>query len=224
MRVDQEQISQLGPLIEFRPVPESGRCELWSCAIDWARKQRAIAVQIVCREADLPALSRLGWDRTTEVLRMLRPVGPARTSTIDPEIETPLDLPDGAIELIRRTQIDSLDLPEALAVRSAESIFIDWRRWAPERRVVCVARSAAGPVGILLATQEESSFEIRYVGIDHRARRQGWGRRLLQSALQRMAGTPVLAFVDARNTPAINLYQLYGFEEQQRSSLIFRCL
>lgn len=223
---DSGQLAQLGPLVERAPLSIAERQSLWHAAIHWATTQRAVAVQIVCSSEDLGPLAQLGWDGTTEILQLVRRPGEVESQTPDPAIFASSELrgPE-AVELVGHTLIDSLDLPEALAIQSPLALLESWHESTPlMKRLILTARSPEGPVGILVAGPGTEGIEIRYLGIDHRYRQQGWGRRLLQAAVQRNAGVPITAFVDARNRPAVQLYERIGFVEEHRSPLCFRVL
>lgn len=222
--IDCERIAQCGPLVELNAVNPSDRISVWAEAIRWARTQNAIAAQIVCHDADLPPLAQLGWDATTQIIQLVRPLTSKVQFPVDTAIEFSRELDSDAqtVELVRRTLVDSLDLPEALAFRSPRAVLASWESIPAADRVVLTARTPAGVVGLLVAGPGLEGIEIHYLGIDHHYRRQGWGRRLLQSAVQRISGSQLTAFVDARNSPAIGLYRQLGFAEQCRSSLIFQ--
>lgn len=224
--LDPQQLAQLGPLVDRNALPASDRQTLWRAAIDWASSQRAEAVQIVCNSEDLGPLAQLGWECTTEILQLVRRPGAAESQPSDPTIIASSELrgPE-AIELVGRTLVDSLDLPEALAIRTHHVLLESWHESIPlMNRLILTARSPEGPVGILVARPAIEGVEIRYLGVALRDRRQGWGRRMLEAAVQRNAGVPITAFVDARNFPAVQLYQQLGFVEEHRSPLCFRVL
>ena len=225
LRVDSS-LAQLGPLLERAPLSLAERRSLWHAAINWATTQRAVAVQIVCSSEDLGPLAQLGWECTTEILQLVRRPGALESQPSDPTIIASSELrgPE-AIELVRRTRIDSFDLPEALTIRTPHALLESWHESIPlMNRLILTARSPEGPIGILVAGPATEGVEIRYLGVDPRDRRQGWGRRLLEAAVQRNAGVPITAFVDARNFPAVQLYQQLGFVEEHRSPLCFRVL
>lgn len=217
-------LAQLGPLLERSPLSIAERQSLWHAAIHWATSQRAVALQIVCSSEDLGPLAQLGWDCTTEILQLVRRPGAVESLTPDPAIFASAELrgPE-AVELVGRTLVDSLDLPEALPIRTPLALLESWHESIPlMKRLIFTARGPDGPVGILLAGPGTDCIEIRYLGVDHRYRRQGWGRRLLQAALRLNPDVPITAFVDARNRPAVQLYEQLGFAEEHRSPLCFR--
>lgn len=219
-------LAQLGPLLERSPLSIAERQSLWHSAIHWATSQRAVALQIVCSSEDLAPLAQLGWDCTTEIIQLVRRPGAVESQTPDPAILASSELrgPE-AIELVGRTLIDSLDLPEALPIRTPLALLESWHESIPlMNRLILTARGPDGPVGILVARPGTDVVEIRYLGVDHRHRQQGWGLRLLQAAVQRNAEVPITAFVDARNRPAVQLYERIGFVEEHRSPLCFRVI
>lgn len=86
-----------------------------------------------------------------------------------------------------------------------------------------LASSVRGAVGVLaLNTVEPDSWEIAYVGVVPRMRRQGWGRELVRKALfeTKAAGVHELILsVDMRNEPAVQLYRSLGFSIYDRRAV-----
>ena len=225
IQIDRERIAQFGPLAELSDLNESDRRTLWQGAIHWARTQSSIAAQIVCQDADLPPLAQLGWDMTTQIVQLVRTPPPEMPIQVDPAIEISHKLHSSPemIELVNQTLFNSLDLPEALAIRSPSAILASWEETIPETELlILTARSTGDTVGILVVGPGFECREVRYLGVDHRFRRKGWGRRLLQAAIQHLSSSAITAFVDVRNPPALGLYQQLGFVERFRSFLIFR--
>lgn len=238
-------IAQLGPLSAVRILDAESRRELWMSAIDCARRERAVACQIICGDDDLAPLRSLGWEPTTEIVELVCPAahrGDARDQTIErypsfrtaslrlaftpSRVRSERELREPTLrELIRRTMIDSLDLPEALAGRSPDDLLASWNRTISDAHLVLlVAHGIDGPLGLLVASRLPTGTVIRYLGVDPACRSQGWGSKLVQGLLTLVSDTPVTAYLDVRNGPAAGLYRKLGFLEQHRSPLIFRRL
>ena len=121
----------------------------------------------------------------------------------------------------------SLDCPEANGVRTgAEAVESHraaaggdtglWRRFLIDGR----------PAGLLLANAEPAfgSTEIAYLGVVPGCRGRGLGRRMLKGLLGRLPPSAASVFVtcDARNTPAVRLYESLGFAAEARQELWLR--
>lgn len=111
----------------------------------------------------------------------------------------------------------TLDCPEVNGVRTLEEILeghqaqgpFDPARW-------WLASQAGEPVGVLLlaAMPEWQGWDLSYVGVVPKARRQGVGRGLVLHALAQARAAQVAQLtlsVDARNLPARELYRRLGF-------------
>ena len=77
-------------------------------------------------------------------------------------------------------------------------------------------RSAGEDVGVLLAVDrpEQRAWEVIYLGVVEAARKQGIATEMLSDILQAAgdAGAEqLLIVVDARNLPAVRLYESFGF-------------
>jgi mycothiol synthase len=83
------------------------------------------------------------------------------------------------------------------------------------------------PAGVLLLTllEDGSTWDMSYLGVGPEFRRRGVGRALAVHALRKThdAGAlRLLVAVDARNLPALALYQSLGFQETGRREVYLR--
>lgn len=125
-------------------------------------------------------------------------------------------------ELVRQTYVGSQDFPFLNGARTADDVLAGYaatgdsamRGW---RFVRCGDRD----VGCVLAADHsgEEICELLYLGLVPAARGQGWGREMLNWAIQWANDNhrrPILVAVDANNAPAIALYAAAGFMQTDR--------
>lgn len=187
----------------------------------WLRRGGAKVAQamLVPDEAQLAsALVRNGFAYTT-TLCYLRLDLPGSTPPGDERLTFQLYAAERA--LFQRTLLETYegteDCPELTGARSIEAIIEGHRaqgstgaeRW-------WLARSSASAIGVLLLARlaECDGWDVAYVGVRPTARRQGFGRQLMNKAIaevQRAGGTQLTLSVDKRNRPAWNLYTSMGF-------------
>jgi ribosomal protein S18 acetylase RimI-like enzyme len=105
-----------------------------------------------------------------------------------------------------RAHDDSLDCPELHGVLSPDEMLAGYRDTAPDPAGWWLAIAEHRPAGVLLLNGDQLTF----LGVVPEWRGRGVGRRLLDLALERAAELTLI--VDARNTPAIQLYQSAGLE------------
>lgn len=216
--VDRERIAMLGPILVTTPLEPIERQALWQAAIEWARTQDAVAIQLAGDRTtgDCEILTELGYSITTEIGSFVCDNVPwmiaddplMRTITLAPDL-------DEVVDLVRRTLVDTLDIPEAIPFRRAPQLIQGWlddgESWT------LVAQAPEGAVGLLVAHRKNETAEITYVGVAVGQRRLGWGTRLFAQFLKwaRDQGvTRITVIVDRRNSPAIQLYQRFGFREE----------
>jgi ribosomal-protein-alanine N-acetyltransferase len=100
------------------------------------------------------------------------------------------------------------DGPDIIAGHKAQGRHDPNRWW--------LASGQGKPVGVLLLTEmpEGPGWDLSYLGLIREARGQGYGRTLVEHALEacRAGGASCLTLsVDGRNHPAIRLYHDRGF-------------
>lgn len=217
--VDRERIAMMGPILVSFPLEQSERRAMWQAAIEWAQTQNAAAIQLAGDRTtdDCEILTGLGFPLTTEIGSFVCDNVPWMVAD-DPLMRTINLGPDSdeLVELVRRTLVDSLDIPEAIPFRSPTQLIQSWlddgETWT------LAAQAPEGSVGLLVAHRRGETAEITYVGVAAGERRQGWGTRLFAQFLkwardQRIVRITVI--VDRRNSPAIQLYKRFGFREEE---------
>ncbi len=132
--------------------------------------------------------------------------------------------------ILEQSYRQSLDCPELTGVRSMEDVVashqghgdFDPRRWLLVRRenkwVGCL---------LLSAGDGEKVIEISYVALLPEARGQGLGRVLTRQAIRRAweeGFEAVVLAVDARNTPALAMYEDEGFTPWDIREVFWRVL
>jgi ribosomal protein S18 acetylase RimI-like enzyme len=129
-----------------------------------------------------------------------------------------------------RTYEATLDCPEVNGVREIEEIIAGHKsqgRHNPQNW--WLASQQDRPIGVLLLAEvpDLKSWDLLYVGVEPEARGQGFGRELVRKALweARIVEAPQLTLsVDARNQPALNLYQSLGFETYDQREVFLKIL
>lgn len=133
-------------------------------------------------------------------------------------------------ELILETYRGSLDCPALTGLRDIEDIIAGHKAvglFQPHRwRLV---RREERPAGCILLAESplRRVLEVAYMGVHPTRRRNGVGRMLIEDAL-RLAYherfEKVTLAVDAKNGPAMRLYQCAGFVETMRRRAMIRVL
>lgn len=119
-------------------------------------------------------------------------------------------------QTLLRSYEGTQDCPELTGVRTLEEIMAGHRAQGPPE-LWWLVEEAGQPVGVLFlaATPEWKSIDLTYVGVVPEARQRGLGRQIMLQALgeaRRAKSDQMTVSVDARNQPAIRLYQSVGFE------------
>jgi ribosomal protein S18 acetylase RimI-like enzyme len=120
-------------------------------------------------------------------------------------------------ELILATYERSLDCPALLGLRTAEEIIASHKaggRFRPEGW--WIADAAGAPAGCILVNDQplEEAAEVLYLGVRPEHQGKGLAGSLLDRAAREAARRGlrrVLLAVDARNGPALRLYEQAGF-------------
>lgn len=130
----------------------------------------------------------------------------------------------GFARLIDATYVGSLDMPELNGVRTPEEILASCQvitKFDPP--LWYYAEHDGERVGVLqLAPQDESDFELVYMGLVPRARQRGLGRELARCAIRIVAtfgGTRLHLSYDVRNGSAARTYDQLGFVGQCRRAV-----
>jgi ribosomal protein S18 acetylase RimI-like enzyme len=133
-------------------------------------------------------------------------------------------------QTLLRTYETTWDCPEVNGVREIDEIIAGHKsqgRYNPENW--WLASDKGLPAGVLLLAEvpDLKSWDLLYVGVVPEARGQGFGRELVRKALWEARAAEALQLtlsVDARNQPALNLYQSFGFEAYDQREVFLRIL
>jgi GNAT superfamily N-acetyltransferase len=150
-------------------------------------------------------------DRTAEP-----PTGPWRFVNAPAVSESVL------IDLLPQTYQDTQDCPDLAGRREIRDVLASHRfTGIYEPRWWWLAEDDAGPVGCVLVNRSVQDYaaEVVYMGVVPRARRAGLGRALLSQAAcsaQQDSRVQLRLAADSNNTPALRLYESFGFYETSR--------
>src|SRR5262245_46009148 len=183
-------------------------------AIGWLRRGGArLAQAVLAREdAHLGApLLRGGFIRPTTLLYLER-VPVALPDSGGGEFESYAKTDAAAFhDTLMRSHQGTLDFPELDGLRSFPEILQGYQATGYDPANWWLRRDASHTAGVLiLSMMPEKEWELSYVGVAPEARRRGHGRALVRKAIAaaHSAGAETLTVtVDARNKPAIDLYQ-----------------
>ncbi|MBK9189195.1 MAG: GNAT family N-acetyltransferase [Phycisphaerales bacterium] len=161
---------------------------------------------------DLAYLRKPAGTASTEVPAWPEGVRVVRLDQIEGDREAVLI---GALE---RTYIDTLDCPELCGLREVRDVLASHKATGTfDPSLWWVVYSGTQPEGCALMSRcpEQRSIELVYLGLGPALRGRRLARPLLSFAIGHAArGTtlwPVTCAVDARNAPALRLYQGLGF-------------
>jgi ribosomal protein S18 acetylase RimI-like enzyme len=130
-------------------------------------------------------------------------------------------------QTLMHTYTGSLDAPELNGVRTADETIASLQAGAPDLERWWLAESDGRPVGVLLLADglDAQAWEISYVGVVPEARGKGIGQAILERAIDfaTSAGrTALTLIVDARNRPALALYNALGFRKYETRQVYLR--
>jgi ribosomal protein S18 acetylase RimI-like enzyme len=202
-------------------------------ACDWLQSREVRVCQAFSVQNDREAmrpLERCGFRRITQLVFLRRLIAPAavqdgRTPGPVECLPQPSGSPAGRERLLLETHEGTLDCPELNSPRSPAEILAGF---VPGTAARCnwwhTLVDATGEVGVLLLDSgtDPTTVQLSYLGVIPRARRRGVARAALAAAdrIAARCGYQALCLsVDARNEPALALYQRDGFEETQRQDV-----
>ncbi|HLW68859.1 MAG TPA: GNAT family N-acetyltransferase [Gemmataceae bacterium] len=197
-------------------------------ALDWLRQNGAKLAQAVLFEDELicaAALERNGFTHPTQLWYLRHELELPPELLCEPESLTFQSYADCDRALFQQTLWRSYeqthDFPEVSGRRTIEEVVRGLQAVGYHPEHWWLAWSKQVPVGVLIlsALPEADGWEISYVGVVPSARRRGIGRELVRKALfetKAMGGHEVVLSVDARNEPALKLYEKLGFEVFER--------
>ncbi|MEO6808314.1 MAG: GNAT family N-acetyltransferase [Isosphaeraceae bacterium] len=175
-------------------------------------------------------LTRAGMPHVTDLAYLGRPTAPPLAEDrpaprftwrpFGPETEAEFR------EIIQRTYLGSLDMPELEGARSLDDVLASHQaggRFDPNHWQIGRLPGEPGASAIVLLSDpaDRDAWEVAYLGLTPEARGRGLGRSALSHALALARNqTPRLELaVDARNHPAERLYLAAGFQPFERRNV-----
>lgn len=119
--------------------------------------------------------------------------------------------------VLEQTYIDTLDCPELTGLRDVEDIIeshLATGVFDPGRWVLAYEGATAVGCALVSLTEDPRVAELVYMGLVPEARGRGLGRAMLHNAisgLRRGLAQRIVCAADRRNTPALRLYESFGF-------------
>jgi mycothiol synthase len=171
--------------------------------------------QIAAELCYLAATARSDLPRRFKTLRFV-PYSPERRS----EMAT----------ILERTYVGSLDCPVLDGLRPTSEILDEYEAVGAHRPELWLfAASDEGEIGcILLADHpDQNQLELIYMGLVPEVRGRGWGEELAREALRQAARrrrARVVAAVDGKNLPAVELYRRNGYETWDKRTAMVKKL
>jgi ribosomal protein S18 acetylase RimI-like enzyme len=134
---------------------------------------------------------------------------------------------DDLAAVIGRTYEGSLDCPILEGMRPVTDVLDEYEAVGAHRPELWLfAEADEGAVGCLLLADhaEQDQLELLYMGLVPEVRGRGWGEELAREALRQAARqrrSRVVAAVDGKNVPAVELYRRNGYETwDKRTALV----
>jgi len=166
-------------------------------------------------------LRRNGFRPTTRLFQMAHSL-----CSLPAPLDSPLrfepyhvSLADQFAATLERTYLDTLDCPELNGTRSIGEVVEGHKAqgvFHPDYWWLVFHHEQAVGVVMLAEMSEAMTWELIYFGLVPEARGQGFGRAMLVHAMHALLAQPTIALtlaVDARNLPALALYESLGFIE-----------
>jgi GNAT superfamily N-acetyltransferase len=204
---------------------------LVEAGLQWARSAGCKFAQALAGDDELPGAERLlrhGFRAITRLHQFRHDLAPLsdqpppvlRCESYRPSLHAVF------AATLERTYEGTLDCPELNGKRTIDEIIAGHRgqgRFNPD--FWWLAYDAATPIGVVLLVgmPDETTWELAYLGIVPECRRRGLGRALTVHAMQMLRSSgarAMLLAVDARNEPALRLYQSLGFRETERNHVL----
>jgi mycothiol synthase len=214
--------------------PRGETCEiedtLTQVACNWLRECGVKVCQAFGSSPErsgMAPLERNGFNCVTQLVYLRRDVDLDSGWGIEPQLHAKCSPGNGSlttnqVEVLLATHEDSLDCPELNGLRTPEEVLSSYFPGSKSSSSWWMTSGEEEkPVGVLLFDKgpEPSVLELSYLGLIPSMRGRGLGGTAL-AYVNRIAGESGYRFVsvtvDARNEPALRLYQRYGFVETER--------
>lgn len=185
-------------------------------------------------EAAGQVLQRCGFRPITDLFYLRHRLAEVPATADSPAADllqwTPFDVarPTAFQETLLATYEATRDCPELEGRRTVEEILAGHRAEGECRPDLWETAWLGGrPVGVLLLTAlpPQEGWNLSYLGVVRGERGKGIGREMVRRALEkarREGAAGLLAAVDARNDPALQLYAAMGFESIERRRVYLR--
>jgi ribosomal protein S18 acetylase RimI-like enzyme len=126
---------------------------------------------------------------------------------------------------LERTYEATLDCPELNGIRTIDEILAGHQGQAKfHPQLWWLSFHDATPIGVVMLVELcDGAWELAYLGIVPEFRQRGFGRAMTLHALHALrnqAAVRLLLAVDARNTPALRLYEALGFVEIEANDVL----
>lgn len=197
--------------------------QLLAAGCRWLRQRGARLVEALLGNAEqslAPALARNDFRHITQLIYLRHDL-----AAVLPDIDRPfrcISFADAEDALFRdallKTYEGTLDCPELNGVRTVDEIIAGHQgqgTFDPARWWLIQSQEMAVGVVLLAEVSDMDGWDLSYLGVVPAARRQGWGRLLVQLAMRAARAAEVkqlMVAVDVRNRPALNLYKSLGFQ------------
>ncbi|MHC4875998.1 MAG: GNAT family N-acetyltransferase [Planctomycetota bacterium] len=209
---------------------QSIRRLLYKQAVEFVDRSNSWIAQCLLAQHDVVTCRELhaaGFPRLTELVFQARSLSQPVTDVVssEPVSHEPFDSGRNQqrfADVLERTWQGTLDCPELNGTRNGQAALAGHQlagEFAPDRWLLFSLDGA--DAGVLLMTDhpDEQVWEVVYFGVACEARGRGLGRIILTEGLRRAqsagAQEMVLA-VDARNQPALRLYEEFDFRTFDR--------
>jgi mycothiol synthase len=185
---------------------------------------------------DSNVMASVGFPQLAKLLYLYADVAPRsarnREATAECEFLGHADEdPEQLASLIEATYAGTLDCPALDGIRSNNDVLAGYRvqgEYLPQHWYRAMMPNPNGrPSGVLILSSHASTgnWELVYMGVVPAARGQGFGRRIVEFALDAAArggAERLVLAVDAENHPAVDTYRAAGFVEWDRRIVFAR--
>ncbi len=179
------------------------------------------------------ALTRAGFIKVGELMYMRRPFDapfpavsegwPGGVSVVPLTSLGPPERQDATLlTAMDSSYVDTLDCPELCGLRDSHDVLASHKATGvrdPALWFVAIEAGIACGCMLLSPCTDQRSVELVYLGLAPCLRGRGIATRLLSMGIERTRGlgaAELTCAVDARNTPAIRLYERFGFRSFAR--------
>lgn len=130
-------------------------------------------------------------------------------------------------QVVAATYEDTLDCPALNGIRDIDDVLEGYGVSEADPALLLVVRSGPDDVGCLLLADHPDfgNLELAYMGLVKGARGRGWGRLIVAHAkwlAARLSRERLVVAVDETNGPAMEMYELAGFDAWDRRVCYFK--